>query len=323
MNNVFVKDAIESKGKYEDLSKEKDLLDIELEKIIELIEEPSKYYEGKNYDYYLLQKSQIEEKIASEKEKILTWNDSLKTFEKDLNKLDEKLKKLDNLDYDELSDKLNKLKISKNNLVIKIESQRKEENRLTAEIVKSENELITFKENKETFSNIEENIGYYKIYNQLMGRNGVPHSIVLKTIEALESEVNNILSTIVPFRTVITVDDDSYKSIDINIVYFDNSESAYWNIDMGSGMEKFITGLAFRIALMNMGSAPRPAFMMIDEGFGVLSDQNMAQIPNLFEALRYYFQYVLIVSHIDTIKAMTDQIIEIQKAGKWSKIVNN
>lgn len=323
MNNIFVKDAIESKGKYEDLSKEKDLLDIELEKIIELIEEPSKYYEGKNYDYYLLQKSQIEEKIASEKEKILTWNDSLKTFEKDLNKLDEKLKKLDNLDYDELSDKLNKLKISKNNLVIKIESQRKEENRLTAEIVKSENELITFKENKETFSNIEENIGYYKIYNQLMGRNGVPHSIVLKTIEALESEVNNILSTIVPFRTVITVDDDSYKSIDINIVYFDNSESAYWNIDMGSGMEKFITGLAFRIALMNMGSAPRPAFMMIDEGFGVLSDQNMAQIPNLFEALRYYFQYVLIVSHIDTIKAMTDQIIEIQKAGKWSKIVNN
>ena len=50
---------------------------------------------------------------------------------------------------------------------------------------------------------------------------------------------------------------------------------AHGHLELTSGMEKFISSLAIRVALINVSNLPRPNFLAIDEGFGTLDSENL------------------------------------------------
>ena len=91
--------------------------------------------------------------------------------------------------------------------------------------------------------------------------------MISKALPVIENEVNNILSQVVDFGVVMDVDG---KSINAKIVYDDQE----WPLEMSSGMEKFVSGLAIRVALINVCNLPRPNFLVIDEWFGTLDSYN-------------------------------------------------
>jgi DNA repair exonuclease SbcCD ATPase subunit len=85
-------------------------------------------------------------------------------------------------------------------------------------------------------------------------------------------------------------------------------------------MEKFISGIAIRNALLNYSNLPRPNFIAIDEGFGVLDSENMSALYNIFQYLKTQYKFILIISHIDALKDMAENQIEIYKDGGFSKV---
>lgn len=89
---------------------------------------------------------------------------------------------------------------------------------------------------------------------------------------------------------------------------------------MCSGMERFISGLAIRVALINVCNLPRPNFLVIDEGFGTLDSENLQSLFMLFTYLKTQFDFVMIISHIDSMRDVVDGLVEIKKEKGFSNV---
>ena len=152
-------------------------------------------------------------------------------------------------------------------------------------------------------------------YIEAVKYTGVPLFLIKQIIPRLEIEVNNILSSIVDFQLEFEVTD---KNIDVYITYGDERR---WPAEMTSGMERFISQLIIRQSLIKLSSLPKPGFTVIDEGWGVLSANSLGNIPPLFNLLRDFHQIVIVISHIDVMKDMVDNYLEIDKTSKFSKVV--
>ena len=154
----------------------------------------------------------------------------------------------------------------------------------------------------------------YELYLDAVDRNGIPYELISKIMPSIESEVNNILAQIVDFGMQLEMDG---KNIHSKIVY----EDRHWPLEMCSGMERFISSIAMRVALINVSSLPRSNFLVIDEGWGSLDGDNISSVFNLFTYLKGQFEFILVISHLDIMRDMVDEIIEIQQVGEFSKII--
>ena len=164
---------------------------------------------------------------------------------------------------------------------------------------------------------LEEKYKAYEYYLNAIQRNGVPYELVSNILPYIQEEVNTILSQIVDFSIEFDVDG---KNINSQISYGDNKK---WPLELTSGMEKFISSLAIRVGLINVSNLPRPNFLAIDEGFGNLDTNNLNSIFMLFDYLKTEFEYIMIISHIDLMRDITDNLLEISKSQGLSKVVYN
>ena len=72
-----------------------------------------------------------------------------------------------------------------------------------------------------------------------------------------------------------------------------------------------MSSLAIRTALVRVSSLPKSDMLIIDEGFGALDASNIEACANLLRSLTKTFRTILIISHIDTVKDVVDNTIEI------------
>ena len=92
---------------------------------------------------------------------------------------------------------------------------------------------------------------------------------------------------------------------------------------MTSGMERVISSIAIRVALINISELPRSNFLILDELFGVLDADNLNNVSMLMDYLKTQFDFVLLISHIDDIKEIPDVYIDLQKINGFSSISHN
>lgn len=171
-------------------------------------------------------------------------------------------------------------------------------------------------ENLEKYKKLEIEYKAYEYYLNSVSRDGVPYDIISKAIPKIEMEINNVLNQIVDFNMVLQTDG---KNINGYIIY---DEDNFWPLELTSGMERFLSSLAIRIALINVSALPRPNFIAIDEGFGTLDSEHIVALNSLFDYLREKFDFTIVISHIDSMRDMTDLIINISKNDGFSKIIH-
>ena len=175
------------------------------------------------------------------------------------------------------------------------------------------NQKKTIEDRIDEVEKLEEQFGLYEYYLNALGKDGVSYELISKALPMIEGEVNNILGQIVEFGLQLEMDG---KNVNANIVYDDQK----WSLEMCSGMERFISGLAIRIALINVCNLPRPNFLVIDEGFGTLDNENLTSLYMLFAYLKTQFEFVMIISHIDSMRDVVDTLMEIKKVNGFSNI---
>ena len=172
--------------------------------------------------------------------------------------------------------------------------------------------------NIEKLKNLEEKFKYYEYYLSAMGRDGLPYEIISSVIPRIQEDINNVLSQVVDFKIIMESDG---KNINAFVQYDDDRK---WPIELSSGMEKFISTLAIRTSLINITSLPRPNFLAIDEGFGALDQSNMGKLSILLDYLKTQFKFMLMISHIETIRDVVDSHIEVVKDSTgFSKVVHS
>jgi DNA repair exonuclease SbcCD ATPase subunit len=155
---------------------------------------------------------------------------------------------------------------------------------------------------------------FYEYYLQAVNRDGVPYDLITMAVPYIEQEINNILSQLVDFNLMLEMDG---KNINCYIVY---DQDNFWSIELTSGMEKFISSLAIRAALINVSALPRPNFLAIDEGLGNLDATVITEFYRLLDYLRSMFSFIILISHIDSSRDMADTQIDIIKQGDFSYV---
>ena len=155
----------------------------------------------------------------------------------------------------------------------------------------------------------------YEYYLDAIKRDGIPYEIIAETLPYLEEEINNTLSQIVDYEIKFDVDGKNILS------YIKYSDTNQWPLELTSGMEKFISSLAIRVALIKISNLPRPNFLAVDEGFGNLDSDNINSLSMLFDYLKFEFDFVMIISHIDIMKDMVDGLVEISQSKGYSRVI--
>jgi DNA repair exonuclease SbcCD ATPase subunit len=145
-------------------------------------------------------------------------------------------------------------------------------------------------------------------------KNGVSQDVISFALPKINAEISEILDGIAGFTVEIECNDTN--TVEIYLNYGDNRRL----IELGSGMEKMISSIAIRVALTNISSLPKSSMLIIDEGFGTLDDNNLEACARLLTNLKSYFKNILVISHVDTIKDIVDNVIDIGWEDGFAKV---
>jgi DNA repair exonuclease SbcCD ATPase subunit/DNA repair exonuclease SbcCD nuclease subunit len=319
-SNVFVQNAIEAQNTIAADLQLLNTLQTERDSVFDSISKLQSVYE-KQREVVALQRGIVTDKNNMERKEL-----QLQILENDLQTRESELETC--LERQE-SFRANETSIKHNKTVdTKIETKRSRIDEIATQIktitgtIRSKHGAIevaktekkTALQQLETYKQLETEYKAYEYYLDSVKRDGVPYELITKAMPKIETEINNVLNQVVDFNMVLQSDG---KNINGYIIY---DEDNFWPLELTSGMERFISSLAIRIALINVSALPRPNFIAIDEGWGSLDAEHISSVVNLFDYFRTKFDFSIIISHVDTMRDMVDNLIEVNKINGFSHI---
>lgn len=176
-------------------------------------------------------------------------------------------------------------------------------------------EVNKAKSDKEKYHDISSRWKVFNLFMRAVSKKGIPLQIISSLLPSINVELSKILQDVVGF-TVELESDEGSNDIEIYINYGDSRRV----IEVASGMEKLMASLAIRVALINVTTLPKSDILIIDEGFGALDDTNVEACSRLLESLKRWFKCIMIISHVDSVKDIVDDVIDITKTGKDSLV---
>ncbi len=255
-----------------------------------------------------LEISRKETEIEKNRSSCDSFKTSLKDAEQRLLDLQEALKNDENSEVVSLRSKIESLSRS-------IKEWDEEKISLATQRGKLMSESEKLQEEKKSRDSLIKQMKIYEIISSAFSKKGIPLVITRTQIPLINAEISKILQGIVDFSVELENDDDSDAS-EIYINYGDSRRI----IELCSGMEKTITSIALRVALVNVSSMSKSDMFIIDEGFGTLDDAGVESCNRLLTSLKKFFRLILVITHVDGIKDVADHILEITKSEKDSKI---
>jgi len=319
MNNVFVKDAKETEKKVEE-----QMADLEEMhgKLNSLINQASRLADvDEQWDELVDLKSKYQKAIVIKEKTIAELNGFItqqQLYDNQLEQVKVDIQKYhDNEDTikrnKQIESLINGLNKTKSEIELEIKSINKDIAGLNGSISSLESFIEGIKQKMNDVKDLEEKNRLYTYYLDAVKRDGIPYELISKAMPVIENEINNILGQVVDFSIVMDIDG---KNINAKIVYEDQE----WPLEMCSGMEKFVSGLAIRVALINICNLPRPNFLVIDEGFGTLDANNLSSLFMMMQYLKTQFDFIWMISHLEQMRDIVDGLIEIKKVDGFSKI---
>ena len=160
----------------------------------------------------------------------------------------------------------------------------------------------------------------YGHLRRAFGRHGIPSLIIEDTLPEIEDRANALLDRLTDGRTRVSLDTlkdkkagGTKETLDIRITDAQGVARAY---ETYSGGEAFRVNFALRIALSQMlaeRSGRRIRTLVIDEGFGTQDDEGLQALIGAIRAIQDDFDKVLVITHLDEIKAAFPVRIEVVK----------
>jgi DNA repair exonuclease SbcCD ATPase subunit len=318
-DNTFVKDAMKSKEalpQLQEIVKQAMIDCVGIQQTLDTMEGiEEQYNEWNDFKNKLEQSKSIHKTYVLEFDGLNTKKELLETqldnVEDDIEKYYENEDTIQS--NKELEKQIKELEVEKK----KIESDIKDISKQIATTNGSISSLETYiggiKQKMNDVKDLEEKNRLYTYYLDAVKRDGIPYELISKALPVIENEINNILAQVVDFGVTMEMDG---KSINAKIVYEDQE----WPLEMCSGMEKFVSGLAIRVALINVCNLPRPNFLVVDEGFGTLDADNLSSLFMMMQYLKTQFDFIWMISHLEQMRDIVDGLIEIKKVDGFSKI---
>ena len=159
----------------------------------------------------------------------------------------------------------------------------------------------------------------YQQLDKAFGKDGIQALIIENAVPQIAEEANAILARLTDNRIQVAFESlrdlkkgGTRETLDVKIA----DEVGERSYHLYSGGEAFRTNFALRIALskvLAMRSGTRLHTLFIDEGFGTQDEQGLEQLIEAIQKISEDFKKVLIVTHLDQLKAAFPVQIEVAK----------
>ena len=141
-------------------------------------------------------------------------------------------------------------------------------------------------------------------YQNILGLADGIHRVLLDEIlETIQDEMNIMLGKL--FTSQTNIEQDTKFEIEltynngINIDMIRGKNKTKLPIILGSGYQKFIVSIVFRICFTKMFNGPNAEFIIIDEGFTCLDKDNIISVRQFLEFVQHQFSFMIIISHLE------------------------
>jgi len=154
----------------------------------------------------------------------------------------------------------------------------------------------------------------FDLFMRCMHPNGISYDVIKKRLPIINDEVAKVLANVVDFE-VFFEEDGNRLNIQIKHPKHDPRP-----LEMGSGAEKSIAAMAIRLALLSVSTLPLPNFLILDEPGTSLDEENMDGFVRILDLTKSYFDKVLLISHLDSLKDCVDTQLVIEKKNDYAYI---
>jgi len=229
-------------------------------------------------------------------------------------------------DYNKNSDAIDNnnrisMQLNSNDIHLKSKKNQKEVN--VRNIYDAENEITNYKKGIEDRVEIiekikeeEKLIKNWKIYLELVGKNGISKMVFRKTLPIINAKLSQLLSDICDFDVEVGI------NIKNDVIFYLVKDGVRSDLSSGSGFEKTAASLALRSVLAELSTIPRNSFVLCDEITARVSEENLENIHSLFNKMMNNYDFIFLVSHNPVIKEWCSSYVEVEKVNNISRIKN-
>ena len=240
----------------------------------------------------------------------------LEKLKRDLRSQDNKLSEMmANVVEDDSAKELSELRARLRETKSQVSSTEIKYSQISEQIGLLQSDINKLVKDKERFDDLNQRWRVFELFMHATSKNGVPLQVIRSRLPEINAEIASILQGVTGF-TVELESSEGSADMQIYINYGDSKRM----IECCSGMEKMMSALAIRVALINVSNLPKPDMLIIDEGFGSLDSGNVEACNRFLESLKRWFRIILVISHVDAVKDGVDNVLEIRRNGVDAKI---
>lgn len=254
--------------------------------------------------------------VSSKTTQLVKLDNNIETTKKNLESVTRKLEELEEALRNDENFEVVSLRSEIDRLTKKLSSLDSEKIQLASRMGKLSSDLEKLQDEFSLRQKLLQKLSVYELISNAFSKKGIPSIVVSSQMPLINSEIAKILSGIVEFSIELEIDEES-ESMEVYINYGDSRRI----IELASGMEKMISSIAIRVALINVSSLPKTDMFIIDEGFGALDEAGVEACNRLLASLKRYFKTLIVITHVDGVKDSADFVLEIAKNEKDSKVV--
>ena len=155
---------------------------------------------------------------------------------------------------------------------------------------------------------------YWKLYLQMIGKDGIGKMVLRNTLPIINSELNKLLNDVADFKVEIVMNEKN------DVGFFLIRDNVITRLSGASGLEKTQAALALRVVLGKMSTLSRPPFLFLDEILGTVAKENYDDMKKLYDKISAYYEFILHITHLPEVVDWHDSIITVQKLNNISRI---
>ena len=156
----------------------------------------------------------------------------------------------------------------------------------------------------------------HHLFLTCMHSNGIAFDIINKALPVLNEEISKVLANIVNFEVYFEKDGNKLD------IFIHHPKHEPRPLENGSGAEKTLAAVAIRIALLNISNMPKCNLIILDEPGAALDEEHLESFTRILEMLKSYFDIVILITHIESLKDTVDMTIDIMKTDDGYAYVN-
>ena len=215
---------------------------------------------------------------------------------------------------EEYKNKIEKIKKEIDSKTKEKDQQQKEKNEINKKINDKNILNAQVSNHVENYKTLEDDTSSYESLQNIFNNHIINGLLKDKIIPKLTEVVNKILNCIGYENIVIELEE---KHKDIKIIRKDSKTL----VTRSGGFYYNLYDLVFRIGMSQINQFIHQDFLIIDEIMDSASDLNKKNIVKLFDYLKEYYKYVILITHDEYIKEFINFNLKIERKEGESKIL--